>query len=386
MTKKYTLEDSSMSLIKKMETLSKNYPDAISLSQGIPDFSMPQKLIDETTKFLEKWEANKYVNPAWIIELREKLSTRYQNKYSATLSTDEIIITAWAIEAINAFLLTIITSPEDEIIILDPNYASYNNAIKIAGAKLVYCKMNSDLSFNLENLEKLVNKNTKAIITSNPNNPTGLILNNHELKQILNLVDGSSTYFVCDEVYKYFLLEDDLNLSSSAVLYNQYRQNLVIIDSWSKTFSITGWRIGYIIGNQELMSEMVKIHDSLVTCAPSFAQYWILNSLDILDDRGKEITKVLVKNRDYLVTELSTLSKYISFEIPKAWYYVFPKFLYTNDDYTECLNILEQAKVSVVPGSAFWPFWKGHFRICFGRKYEDLVEAIERLKKYFEER
>ncbi len=383
MTKKYILEDSSMSLIKKMEVMAWKIPDCISLSQWIPDYPMPQELINEATNLLQEWVANKYVTPAWIIELREKLSKRYQKKYSANVSVNEIVITAGAIEAINALILTIITSPEDEVIILDPNYASYNNAIKISWAKLVYCNMNDNLSFNYKNLERLINKNTKAIITSNPNNPTGLILDQDEIKQILDLIDWSGTYFVCDEVYKYFLLNDDLNLSSSAVHFNDYRKNLVIIDSWSKTFSITGWRIWYIIWNEELMSEVVKVHDSLVTCAPSIAQYAILNSLDILDTRAKDITTILIKNRDYLVQELSKLNKYIIFETPKAWYYIFPKLLYTDDDCSECMKILEEAKVSVVPGSAFWSFWKGRFRICFGRKYEDLVEAVGRLKKYF---
>jgi len=130
--KKYRLENKEMSLIKKMETLARDIKWVISFSQGIPDYPMPEKLKQEVSKLVLSWKANKYTHPMWIIELREKVSEFYKKYNNSNFSKDEIVITAWAIEAINSFLLTIITDKKDEIILLDPSYASYNNAIEIA--------------------------------------------------------------------------------------------------------------------------------------------------------------------------------------------------------------------------------------------------------------
>lgn len=246
-------------------------------------------------------------------------------------------------------MLTVITHHEDEIIVFDPNYASYNNAIAIAGGKLKYCALNEDLSFNFENLEKLISPNTKAVVFSNPNNPTGLILDLDEIQQILERVKGTDIFVVCDEVYKDFLLEDSLNFSSAAAHFSKYSNNLVIINSWSKTFSITGWRVGYLIASELLVNEVIKVHDSLVTCAPSIAQYGISNSLGVMGEWNIKIVHNLRENREMVIEELSQLSSYISFEKPTAGYYVFPRFLYTDDDYKECMRILNKAHVSVVP-------------------------------------
>jgi len=379
----YRLEDKEMSLIKKMEALAKGMGWVISLSQWIPDYPMPEKLKQETSKLILNWEANKYTHPMWIIELRKKVSEFYKNYYGSKFSENEIVITAWAIEAINSLLLTILTNENDEVIVLDPSYASYNNAIKIAWWKLIYCPTEKDLSLDVEKLKSLVNKNTKAIIICNPNNPTWGIIEDKKIKEILEFIKGTDTYLVIDEVYEFFLLEEDLDFNSATTLFDEYKDNLVVINSWSKTFSITGWRIWYMVACEKLVEEFLKIHDSLVTCAPSFAQYWILKTIDIIPEWTSKIKKDLVKSRDIVLEELEKLTDYIEFKKPKAWYYIFCKLKYTNDDYSECMKILKEAKVSLVPGSAFWEKWKWYFRICFWRELSTLKIWLERLEKYF---
>lgn len=383
--KKYRLENKEMSLIKKMEALAKDIKWVISFSQGIPDYPMPEKLKQEVSKLILSWKANKYTHPMWIIELRKKVSEFYKKYNNSNFSKDEIVITAWAIEAINSFLLTIITDKKDEIILLDPSYASYNNAIEIAWGKNIYCPTEKDLSLDIEKLKKLINKNTKAIIICNPNNPTWWIIETKKIKEILEFIKNTDIYLVIDEVYEFFLLERWLDFKSATTLFDKYKNNLVIVNSWSKSFSITGWRIWYIIADKKLIKEFLKIHDSLVTCAPSIAQYWVLNSIDILLEWTEKIKKDLINSRDIVLKELETLKDYIEFEKPKAWYYIFCKFKYTDDDYSECMNILEKAKVSVVPGSAFWKKGKWYFRICFGRNLETLKQWLNRLEKYFKE-
>lgn len=196
---------------------------------------MPEKLKQETSKLILNWDANKYTHPMWIVELRKKVSEFYKSYYNSNFSKDEIVITARAIEAINSLLLTKLTNENDEVILLDPSYASYNNAIKIAWWKLIYCPTEKDL----------------------------------------------------------------------------------------------------------------------------------------------------INSRHIVLEELEKLTDYIEFEKPKAWYYIFCKLKYTNDDYNECLKILKEAKVSLVPGSAFWKTWKWYFRICFWRKSSTLKTWLKRLNKYF---
>ncbi len=383
--RKYRLEDRNMSMIKKMELLSIQMWGVVSLSQWILDYKMPQKLVEQVSKMLEKWEWNKYTPVNGILELRENLSSFYKSYYGANFWVNEVLITSGAIEAINSFLLTISNNKNDEIVLLDPSYASYNNAIKIAGSKLVYCPIAKNLELDIEILKSTITSNTKAIIICNPNNPTGGIIEGEKIKEILEYIKGTDIYLVCDEVYGHFLLEDNLSFVSATTFFEEYKKNLVIINSWSKTFSITGWRIWFMVADNSLIQEVMKIQDSLITCAPSFAQYWVARSLDIIPTHIPRIIEELKKAREIVVQELNKMNTFIEFEIPKAGYYIFCKFKYTDDDYPECMSILERAKVSVVPGSAFGKWWIWYFRICFGRNLSTLQEWLKRLQTYFEE-
>ncbi len=381
--KKYRLQHKEMSLIKKMEALATQIWWVTSFSQWIPDYEMPEKLKQEVSKLVLAWEGNKYTMPNWILELRQEVCKFYKNFYQANFSTDEIMITAWAIEAINAFLLTILNEKWDEVIVLDPSYASYNNAIEIAWWKLVYCPIEKDLTLDVQKLKNTITPKTKAIIICNPNNPTWWIIEQDKMIEILEYIKDSDIYLACDEVYWHFLLEDNLNFDSATVLFEKYKENLVIINSWSKLFSITGWRIWYMIANEKLIHETIKIHDSLVTCAPSIAQYWVAKTIDSIPHLIDDIVKQIRDARDMVLERLSNMTNYIEFEKPKAWYYIFCKFKYTENDYDECMKILKEAKVSLVPWSAFWKQWKWYFRICFWRNLDILKEGLNRLEKYF---
>ncbi len=381
--RKYRLQHKEMSLIKKMEALATQMWWVTSFSQWIPDYEMPEKLRQEVAKLVLNWEASRYTLPNWILELRTKVSEFYKSFYGASFNTDEIMITAGAIEAINAILLTIINTPWDEVVLLDPSYASYNNAIEIAGWKLVYCPIEKDLSLDLQKLKDAITPNTKAIIICNPNNPTWWIIEQDKMIEILEHIKWTDICLICDEVYWHFLLEDNLWFDSATVLFEKYKDNLVVINSWSKLFSVTGWRIWYMIANEEIINETLKIHDSLVTCAPSIAQYGVARTIDSIPWLLDDIVKQIRDARDMVLDRLSDMTDYIEFEKPKAGYYIFCKFKYTDNDYDECMKILKEAKVSLVPWSAFWKQWKWYFRICFWRNLGVLKEGLDRLEKYF---
>lgn len=382
----YKLENTSMSLIKLMELKAKTIPWVVSLSQWIPWYDMPNELKIWLSKYALEWQAKDYTLWAWIPELRQKMCDIYNPVYGSNITKNDILVTAWAIESITATLLTLITSNKDEVLQLEPLYSSYSKIIDIVWAKKTYCSLDKNFQIDFGVLEKSITKNTRVIVIVNPSNPTGTYIPLKDIEKVLKICDKNGIYLLVDEVYNFFIFDGpDKENFSHLRLFDKYKKNLIIINSWSKAFWITGWRIGYIVTNDFLTSEILKVHDSVVTCAPSHSQYAVLEWMDIIFERTKKIRKQLENRRNYVVKKLSKLSDYIEFEIPTWAYYIFPRFKYTDNDLEECDKLLDIAKIAVVPWSSFWPHWKWHFRICYGRKLEEIDTWLERLKKYFEE-
>ncbi len=379
---KYALEDYEMSLIKKLEMEASKLSWVVSLAQGIPWYSTPEPIVEYVLEKIRNWETNRYSSAYWIPQLREQIALKYYKDYDIELNYDkEIIVTAWAIQGISVFLQTIIR-PEDEVILLDPSYASYTGCVKTAKWNPVYVPLDENLDIDLEKLFSNINEKTRAIIISNPNNPTWSIFDIKTLRQILEQIKWTSAYLVLDEVYDEFLFDDN-NYESVINLYKEYKSNLLIVNSWSKSFGMTWWRVGYIIWDQRLCDEIVKVHDSMITCAPVHSQWAAIASFEIYESRCGKARTQLQKRRDYTMERLKDLEWYINFSKPKAAYFLFPEFTYTNDDYSECLKILQEVKVALVPGSWFGNRGKWSFRLCFGRDFEDLEEWLERLRNYF---
>ena len=326
----YRLQKEEMSLIKLMELKAKNmWKWVVSLSQGIPWYDMPDELKKSLCDYTNNTKAKDYTLSQWILELREKIVDLYNPKYWSHFNSDEVLITSGAIEGISSLLLTLITKPTDEVLMLEPTYASYTNIIKITWAKHVSCPLNKKFWINFKKFKESINENTRAIVLVNPNNPTGTFIELDEIEKILKYIKWKNIYLITDEVYNYFLFNKEKWANFSHLkLFDKYKKQLVVINSWSKSFWITGWRIWYMITNKYLIKEVLKIHDSLVTCAPSHSQYAVMKNLDILFKYSDKINKQLEKRRDFVVEELKTMSKYIEFEIPKGSYYIFPKFKY----------------------------------------------------------
>jgi len=382
----YKLKNEEMSLIKLMELKAKKmWKGVVSLSQGIPWYDMPEPLKKSLCEYTTNTKAKDYTLSQWVLELRNKVVDLYNPRYWSNFDSEEILITSGAIEWISSIMMTILTKSSDEVVMLEPTYASYTNIIKIAWATHVSCPLNKKFWINFKKLKESINENTRAIVLVNPNNPTWSFIELEEVEKILKYIKWKNIYLITDEVYNFFIFDKEKWKDFSHLrLFDKYKKQLIVINSWSKSFWITWWRIGYMIANKYLVKQVLKIHDSLVTCAPSHSQYAVMNNLDSLFKYSDKINKQLQKRRDYVVEELNKMKKYIEFEIPNGSYYIFPKFKYTSDDYRECMKILEKVKLSLVPGSTFWKWWKGHFRICYWRDMTSLKKWLEKLNKYFE--
>lgn len=381
----YRLERENMSLIKLMELKAKNMWEwVVSLSQGIPWYDMPESLKKSLCGYTNDTNAKDYTLSQWVLEFREKIANIYGEKYNCNLTEKEILITSWAIEWISSLILSIITKKTDEVIMFEPTYASYDNIIKIAWAKHKRVALDNNFQIDFKKLEKSITKNTRAIVLVNPNNPTWSLISLKDIEKILKMIKGKNIYLITDEVYNFFIFNKNKAENFSHLkLFDKYKKHLVIINSWSKSFGITGWRIGYMISNKYLIKQVLKIHDSLVTCAPSHSQYAVMQNLEELFNFSNKINIELEKRRDYVVERLSKMKEFIEFEIPEWSYYIFPKFKYTKNDYRECMKILHNVKLSLVPGKIFWKWWKWHFRICYWRDIKSLKIGLDRLEEYF---
>jgi len=414
-----------LSAIKQMELLASKIPDVVSLAQGIPSFDTPEIIKKAAVKALNRGVVAKYSLTYGLPELRETIEQKLAEENMYYDFEKEIIATAGSIEAITAALIAIIESYEtksrkikNEVILFSPSYASYPEAIKVAGGQPVFVNLieRGNWQIDFKNLAKKINHRTAAIIICNPNNPTGTIFPKEDLLKIAELVWKRKIFIICDEVYKDFIYADErgseTNLEAdqrgsaffSLAQIPQLRKIVIRVFSLSKAYAMTGWRIGFLHSDEENVSEIVKVHDSLVTCAPVISQYAAMAALDFADKEIEEFRQKYQERRDLICQHLDDLPELFSYQKPQGSYFVFPKIIQykevrphkINRQFREveppkikstswnfAIDLLNKAQVAVVPGLAFGPSGEGHIRMSFGRSEKDINEAMKRIKNYF---
>jgi len=389
-----------LSPIKQMELLASKIPDVVSLAQGIPSFDTPEIIKKAALKALNRGVVAKYSLTYGLPELRETIEQKLAEDGMHYDFEKEIIVTAGSIEAITATLLTVIQPPEakshrvkNEVILFSPSYASYPEAIKAAGGRPVFANLIEENNWQIDfkNLIKKINSRTAAIIICNPNNPTGAIFPKDDLLKIAEAAWKKKIFIICDEVYKDFVYDSTamgapdvqkLKFFSLAQI-PELRKIIIRVFSLSKVYAMTGWRIGFLHSDEENVSEIVKIHDSLVTCAPVISQYAAIGALDFADKEVGTFRTKYQERRDLICRHLDDLPNVFSYQKPSGSYFVFPKILKLKNSLRFALNLLERTRVAVVPGIAFGPSGEGHIRMSFGRSEKDINEAMKRIKDYF---
>ena len=363
-------------------------PDVISLAQGIPSFDTPEVIKRAAIKALESGQVAKYSLTYGLPELRETVEEKLAVEGMYYDFENEIIVTAGSIEAITASLITIIDGKKNEIILFSPSYTSYAEAIKVAGGVPVYANLNEKdgWSMDFDSLAKKITPNTAGVLFANPNNPTGTIYKKEDLLKIADLAEKKKFYIITDEVYKDFIYGDEANepLFSLAQV-PALRKRVIRVFSLSKAYAMTGWRIGFVHSDEEVIREIVKVHDAMVTCAPVISQYAAIAALDFADTDIERFRKAYAHRRDITMAHLDDLSEFFSYQKPNGAYFVFPKLLPKRDSWKFAYDLLEKAHVAVVPGAAFGPNGEGHIRISFGRTERDIDRAFGRIKDYFKQ-
>lgn len=371
-----------LSIIKQMEIRALKYPDVVSLAQGIPNFDTPPGIKRRAENALKRGVVAKYSVPAGLPELRELIEISLAKENMFYDWEKEIIVTAGSIEGISATLLAL-TSPGDEVIVIEPTYTSYREVIHLAGCEPVFVSLDEQKGwgFDFQKLENALTERTKIILYCNPNNPTGTVFKKEELLKLAKLAKQKNIYIVADEVYKDFVYSGQEIFSLAQM--PELRENIVRVFSFSKAYSMTGWRVGYLHSDEKIVQEVLKVHDSLVTCAPVISQYAAMGVLEMGEGDLEKFREGYIFRRDLICLRLNELSKFFSYIKPDSSYFVFPKYNGTMDSWDFALDILDKARVALVPGIAFGPSGEKHLRMSFGRSEEDINLAFDRLSEYF---
>ncbi len=355
--------------------------DAISLGVGEPDFDTPWHIRDEGIYSLEKGKTF-YTSNAGIKELRQEICNYYSRKQGVTYNPlTEALVTVGGSEGIDLALRCML-NPGEEVIIPTPCYVSYEPCTVMADGVPVILPLKNENQFRLtpEELESAITEKTKVLILAFPNNPTGAIMEKEDLEAIAPIIEKHDIFVISDEIYS------ELSYKSKHVSICSIpgmRERTVIINGFSKAYAMTGWRLGYALGPELIIKQMIKLHQFAIMCAPTTSQYAAVEALKNGDDDVAEMTEAYNQRRRFLMNEFKEMNL-PCFE-PFGAFYVFPcikEFGMTSEEFA--LKFLEEEKVAVVPGTAFGDCGEGFLRISYAYSIEDLKVAIGRLKKFVE--
>ena len=363
--------------------------NAINLSQGMPDFSPPKELMQGISDTIID-EDHQYSITYGNLNLREKVSEKLLS-YNSIIADpeDEIIITCGASEAIASSILAL-TNPSDEVLILEPWYENYVPITLLAQGKPIYAGLTSD-NFNLDEeiLKESITRKTKLIILNTPHNPTGKVFSLSELKTIADISQDHNLIVLTDEIYEHIIYDNKNHISIGSLEGMEHRT--ITVSGFSKTFSITGWRLGYAAAETQLMSGIRKVHDYLTICAPSILQKAVMQSFQLQQAYFKELKQRYCNNRNFLLKELKELGFRI-FE-PSGAYYLFADISSFGMKDTEFADFLVRDKgVATVPGTSFYRnqedfqnLGERYVRFSFSQKLNTLKEAVDRIKERIQE-
>ena len=354
--------------------------NVISLGVGEPDFDTPWHVREEGIYSLEKGRTF-YTGNSGLLELREEIGRYLDRRFGLSYSADEILVTVGGSEAIDIGFRTML-DPGDEVIIPEPCYVSYLPCVKLAGGVPVRLPLEEKDQFKLtkEKLLSAITDKTKILVLPFPNNPTGAILNREELQIIADIVKEHDLFVMSDEIYS------ELNYEGGHVSIASIpgmRERTIVINGFSKSYAMTGWRLGYAAGPKEIMKQMLKIHQFVIMCAPTTSQYAAIEALRNGDEDVRRMRESYDERRRCLVNALNEMGL-PCFE-PKGAFYVFPNisaYGMTSEEFAR--HLLEQERVAVVPGTAFGECGEGFLRISYAYSIDNLKKALDKIEKFID--
>lgn len=367
--------------IRKFFDIVHEMKDAISLGVGEPDFDTPWHIRDEGIYSLEKGKTI-YTSNSGLLQLRQEISKYLERKYNVSYDpTSEMLITVGGSEGIDVGLRAML-NPGDEVLIPQPSYVSYEPCTIIAGGKPVIIELKAENEFRLtaQELIDAITDKTRVLILPFPNNPTGAIMEESDLLAIAKVCVEKDIFVMSDEIYAELTYKGKhVSIASLPGM----KERTILINGFSKAYAMTGWRLGYACGPKEVISQMTKIHQFCIMCAPTTSQYAAIEAIKNGDDDIAAMREAYNQRRRFLLNAFKEMGLEC-FE-PYGAFYVFPcikEFGMTSDEFAT--RFLEEEKVAAVPGTAFGECGEGFLRISYAYSLDHLKTAMERLARFVE--
>ncbi len=365
--------------IRKFFDVVSEMPDAISLGVGEPDFDTPWHVRDEGIYALEKGKTF-YTSNAGLKELRVEIANYLKRSQGVVYDPlKEVLVTVGGSEAIDMGLRAV-CNPGDEVLIPQPSYVSYEPCAIMAGAVPVIIDLKAENEFRLtaQELEEAITDRTKVLILPFPNNPTGAIMEQKDLEAIAEVIIKHDILVMSDEIYAELTYKGK---HVSIVTIPGMQERTILINGFSKAYAMTGWRLGYACGPEEIIRQMTKLHQYCIMCAPTTSQYAAVEALKNGDEDVVEMRTAYNQRRRYLIHAFREMG--IDCFEPYGAFYIFPcikEFGMTSDEFAT--RFLEEEKVAAVPGTAFGNSGEGFLRISYAYSMERLKEAMKRFEHF----
>ncbi len=367
--------------IRKFFDVVSEMPGAISLGVGEPDFDTPYVVREEGIYALEQGKTY-YTANAGLKELREEISIYLNRKYGLDYESDkEIVVTVGGSEGIDLALRCMI-NPGDEVLIPQPCFVSYAPCAVMADATPVYINLKEENEFKLtkEELAASITDKTKILMLAYPSNPTGAIMTKEELEELVPIIIEHDLYVISDEIYSELTYD---NKHCSIASLPGMKERTIVINGFSKSFAMTGWRLGYACGPKNIMEQVLKLHQFAIMCAPTNSQFAAVEALRNCDDDVDKMVEAYNQRRRFLIHQLKEIG--IECFEPYGAFYIFPsikKFGMSSEEFAN--RLLQEQKLAVIPGTAFGACGEGFVRISYAYSIENLKVGLDRIKKFIE--
>ena len=371
-------ESPSIKLSREVAELRSQGKEIIGLNVGEPDFEIPKRILEKTSEALFAGKT-RYSLVAGEVELREKIVEKINKTATTEIDIHNLLVSNGSKQSLYNIFQTI-CNPGDEIIILSPYWVSFPESVKLAGGIPVFVDVDQSLQPDISLIKKAIGPKTKGIIVNNPNNPTGIIFKKDILIEIGKLALENNFFVISDEAYEGIVFNKDLYQSFSD-LHPDFFDWTITAKTFSKTYGMTGYRIGYTIAKKDIINSMSNLQGHLHGNNCTFGQYGAIEALNTSDREAEEMTSIFKKRRDF---SFSKISKVLPCELPEGAFYLFPNvtsILKKNESCLElCAEILREKNVAILPGSAFGK--EGYVRIAFTTDQKSLETGINRICEF----
>jgi len=372
------------SAIHEMTRLSKEVEDVAFLSWAKPTAGTPEHIREGAIKAIRNGYVGGYSENSGLVSLREAIVDKLKRDNKVKADVSQILVTVGAIEGLSAAIMAII-DPGDEVLLFSPTYSTHIRQVVIASGKPILIPTIEEEGFALDfdAIRKAITPRTKAIFCCSPNNPTGTVFSEKELRELASLALQNNLMIITDEAYEYFIYDSHKHFSIASI--PEMKEHVISCYTFTKTYAMTGWRIGYLHADESLIPQITKAHIPFAICAPVVSQYAALAALDGPQNCVSEFRAHYLAARNLMCERLDELDSIFAYQKPGGSYLMFPKILLEEGKDSEafCKNLLKSGKVSTTPGIAFGPTGESHLRLSFCVSPDEINKAFDRIEVLF---